>query len=400
MNSLTILQVSVRLSEGGAAGVARTVASELTARGVNSSFAYGYGPHGDDSPLADNFDSSRLTSLPIAAVNQLSYSLRGKDTNLQSRSSRAAFRDRLRSADVVHLHIIHSYFMGTESLVDELIAAGKPVVWTLHDQWAMTGRCAQPGDCRLWVSGCQVCPTLNAYPPAKLDRAGRIWAERRASIERLSRGVPTSLVACATWLEQEAIAANLPNVVSVRNSVDREFWERTSNSLKSSRRTTASRNLFICRDLRDPVKIDWGLLQRVAEMENQSLTIVGNDSPTQIAGAVFVPAISDRSDLADVYAAHDRLIFTSQVDYYPLTIAEAITAGVEVFAIRSRAAEEFQGNALLRIFENAADLISSISIPRVKLTVEELESARSMFDPKVMTDAYIAIYSDLLAAKA
>jgi len=398
-STLNVLQVSVRLSEGGAAGVARTIASELTSRGMGSAFAYGYGPHGLESPLADEFDSTRLTARPIAALNQVSYSLRGKDTNLQSPKSRAEFRNRLRSADVVHLHIIHSYFIGIDTLVDELLAAGKPVVWTLHDQWAMTGRCAQPGDCRLWASGCQVCPSLTAYPPAKIDRAARRWSERRDSIERLRKGVPTALVACANWLQEEAIAAHLPNVVSVRNSVDREFWSRTSHTPRSRPLASGSRNLFVCRDLRDPVKIDWDLLQRVAETEGQSLTIVGDDAPRIITGAEFVPAISERSALADVYAGHDRLLFTSKVDYYPLTIAEAITAGVEVFAIRSRAAEEFQGNPLLRIFDNSQEMLESILVPRAEMTEDELSSARGMFDPTVMADAYVAIYRELLAAK-
>ncbi|RII87986.1 colanic acid biosynthesis glycosyltransferase WcaC, partial [Clavibacter michiganensis subsp. insidiosus] len=50
---LRVLHLSVRLGEGGAAGVARTLMHELGELGVDGSFAYGYGPGGRDSGGAD-----------------------------------------------------------------------------------------------------------------------------------------------------------------------------------------------------------------------------------------------------------------------------------------------------------------------------------------------------------
>ena len=393
-----VLQVSVRLSEGGAAGVARNIARELEHRGILSPFAYGYGPHGRASPHVNEVDSTRITSLPIVAINRISYSYRGRDTPFKDPGSLRALRKRLAAADVVHLHIIHSSFVGPNVLFDELIAAGKPVVWTLHDQWAMTGRCAQPGTCARWKNGCAVCPNLHAYPPARIDRARSNWTERRTAIGRLEESLPLALVACADWLAVEAREAELPNVLTIRNSVDREFWTHaTSDQYRRNGSQDVTRNLFICRDLRDPVKVDWDVLTAVAGLGGQSLTIVGDNAPREVEGALFLSATGDRAMLAGIYASHDRLIFTSQVDYYPLTIAEAITSGVEVFAIRSRAANEFSGNPLLRIFDTSIDLLAALSrLSPQPLPEADLQNARAIFDPARMTDEYLALYRSLV----
>lgn len=53
------------------------------------------------------------------------------------------------------------------------------LVWTLHDHWSVTGRCAFTDGCEGWKTGCQKCPTLNNYPPVKIDRAHQLVAGKR-----------------------------------------------------------------------------------------------------------------------------------------------------------------------------------------------------------------------------
>lgn len=73
------------------------------------------------------------------------------------------FRDYFKRADVVHLHLIHNdaYF---SILSLPMLSRMKPVVWTIHDSWAMTGGCLYSFDCERWMSGCTPqCP----YPRRK-----------------------------------------------------------------------------------------------------------------------------------------------------------------------------------------------------------------------------------------
>ena len=43
--------------------------------------------------------------------------------------------------DLIHLHNLHGYYINVEELFDYLKIYGKPVVWTLHDCWPITGHC-------------------------------------------------------------------------------------------------------------------------------------------------------------------------------------------------------------------------------------------------------------------
>jgi len=410
-----VLQVNIRLSEGGAAGVARTLADELRRVGIASPFAYGYGKRGRASPLETEYHGVRMTPAPIAALNRISYATRGTETGLVSPHLWQDFARAVKASDVVHLHAIHSYFAPTERLLREIAEAGKPVVWTLHDQWIMTGRCAQPGTCRLWEDGCPKCPDLNAYPPAKIDHAAQRWQERYAAVRLLQQSVPTSIVACADWLADEAVTAGIDNVTVVKNSVDRPFW----NALDAYPRvqTDNTRNLFLCRDLRDDKKVDWALLGAIAKLCGQTLTIVGDHpeanpdyTPTYTAVrtcAEYRPAIMNRVDLAKLMHEHDRLIFTSQVDYFPLTIAEALTAGLSVFAVDSQAAREFRSHPRVRLFGNTDELLAAVQAdprgednagPAAAAAVGLAATAHAeFFDPSRMATEYRAIYDDLLA---
>jgi putative colanic acid biosynthesis glycosyltransferase len=396
-----VLQVNVRLSEGGAAGVARTLADALTARGIESPFAYGYGPHGQNSPLAEKYKSLRLTSAPVAALNRASYSLLGTDTPIVATRSGRRLKDEIARADVVHLHVLHSYMLSTSRLFQWLAEAGKPVVWTLHDQWGMTGRCAQPGTCRLWETGCQVCPNLHAYPPARIDFAAERWASRRRSIENLQSDVSTAVVACADWLGEEASVAGFQNVRVVKNSVDSEFFNEVTTSGRDGT-SEKPRVMFICRDLRDPNKVDWPLLERLSSRPEILLTIVGDNAPTELEGVTRRASMNDRRLIARTFLEHDRLVFTSTVDYFPLTIVEALTAGVAVFAIRSRAAEEFATHPMVQIFETIAELELAVSSSKATTNPPIFASPSAdagFFEPSRMADDYVRIYEELIGRR-
>ena len=56
---MKVTHVNVRLSEGGAAMVARTLVDALPKFGVDTEFVYGYGPSGRKSPLEEQYKSGK-----------------------------------------------------------------------------------------------------------------------------------------------------------------------------------------------------------------------------------------------------------------------------------------------------------------------------------------------------
>lgn len=388
----SVLQVNVRLAEGGAAGVARTLADELRRQGIRSPFVYGYGNRGGRSPMEEQYDALKLTPAPIALLNRESHLTFGKETPLHSLSAWSQLRDRIAHSDVVHLHAIHSFMAHPDQFLQLVMDQNKPVVWTLHDQWVMTGRCAQPGSCRGWETGCDPCPDLQAYPPARVDRAAKHWPQRRELIARLQATVPTAIVACADWLAEEAEIAGFQNISVIKNSVDREFWDAATELSPIRPASAVIRNVFVCRDLRDARKVDWGLLRELSQVPGNELTIIGDDPPHRLDNVHYVPAIGSRAELAEALRGHDRLIFTSQIDYFPLTLAEALTCGLEVLAVESRAAREFSSHTQVRLFSSALELLTAAITASEAVPPQD----RDFFSPGRMAADYMAVYRALI----
>ncbi|MCK4678329.1 MAG: glycosyltransferase [Bacteroidales bacterium] len=66
------------------------------------------------------------------------------------------------NADIINLHWVAD-FLSVES-IEELLSLGKPVVWTLHDQWPITGGCHYASGCNKYKTNCKGCPQLDDDP--------------------------------------------------------------------------------------------------------------------------------------------------------------------------------------------------------------------------------------------
>jgi putative colanic acid biosynthesis glycosyltransferase len=148
--------------------------------------------------------------------------------------------------------------------------------------------------------------------------------------------------------------------------------------------------IFICRDLRDSAKIDWELLKVVASHPKMILTIVGDMSPLVIPKALNYPATSDRKLLLGLLRQQDVLLFTSQVDYHPLTIAESLVAGVPVVAKHSLGAREFGESMGVRTYDSREQAIQKLLDSK-----DVCETEQRYFEPKRMAREYLSIYKDL-----
>lgn len=70
--------------------------------------------------------------------------------------------DLIQEADIINLHWI-AQFQSAET-INKLLALGKPVIWTLHDQWAFTGGCHYSAGCQGFKSDCNNCLQLKDDP--------------------------------------------------------------------------------------------------------------------------------------------------------------------------------------------------------------------------------------------
>ncbi|WP_423391151.1 glycosyltransferase [Burkholderia sp. LMG 32019] len=118
--------------------------------------------------------------------------------------------DFYREADLLHFHIVHEEFLSVRDWVE--IAADKPLVWTWHDPYMLSGHCIYSLDCNGFESGCIRCPNLNYHFPIKRDRSARNLEEKLAAVKKLD-----PMVILASEYMRELVARSVyENQIRVR----------------------------------------------------------------------------------------------------------------------------------------------------------------------------------------
>ncbi len=92
--------------------------------------------------------------------------------------------------DIVHLHWVGNGFVP----IQEVKKFKKPLLWTLHDSWALTGGCHIPSECKRYKNGCGSCPQLCSSSSDDLSA----WTWRRKA--RHWKGLDLTIVCPSRWL--------------------------------------------------------------------------------------------------------------------------------------------------------------------------------------------------------
>lgn len=126
----------------------------------------------------------------------------------------------VKEADVVHLHWVNQGFLSLTG-IGNLLATGKPVVWTLHDLWAVTGICHNPRACDRFQSDCGKCPQLHSE--TLKDLSSVVMARKKEFL----CGAGIRLVSCSDWLGERARTSMLEAgnpIAAIPNPIDTAFF--------------------------------------------------------------------------------------------------------------------------------------------------------------------------------
>ncbi len=353
--------MNVRLQEGGAARMALDLHRQLLSAGVESRFAYGWGEKGGKSSVEASVLSSFQVGQQIqVAGNMLLHRTLGIDYLPPVGEGRKNLVEAIHWADVVHLHVIHSYFLPFGWLVRELISAGKPVVWTAHDYWILTGRCAFTEGCEGWRGGCGSCPTQKNYPYAYFDFSAAQFKVKRQLLAALGQQLhvvsPSEFVA-------RAIKEGLPylDVSVIPNWIDNEFEAALRYAPLSAAPISFTAEkikvIVIANDLSDPTKVDRELVNKLLEMPRIEVHTIGQNSPFTGSSVVNHGRIEQRKHMVETIASTDVALFTSKKDTFGLVMIETLACGVPVLAIESLAAREVLAVLGFQPIENKGEII-------------------------------------------
>ena len=361
---MKVLQVNVRLQEGGAARIVLDLHRQLLNVGIESQFAYGWGEKGGTSSAEVNVPHSFQVGQQLqVASNMVLHRVVGIDCVPPGGEGRGRLIQAIQWADVVHLHVIHSYFLPFTWLVKELIRAGKSVVWTAHDYWMLTGRCASIEGCERWRDGCGSCPTQKNYPYAYFDFSAAQFKVKRRLLATLG---PQLHVVTPSEFVASAIRDGLPDVrvTVIPNWIDTEFEAALRdvplNSAPISFTAKTIKVVILSNDISDPTKVDRVLVNHLLEMPYIEVHTIGQNSPFTGTRVVNHGRITQRKRMVETIALADVVLFTSEKDTFGLIMIEALACGVPILAIDSLAAREVLSVLGIQPIENKGKIIEHL----------------------------------------
>lgn len=248
-------------------------------------------------------------------------------------------RLRMMDADLIHMNWVGSGLLP----INAMSWIKKPIVWTMHDNWAFTGGCHKALDCKQFEIGCGRCPQLQSDDPH--DKSYQNYRLKEKSWQNLDLTVVTP----SHWLGERARASSIfkdYRVEVIPNGLDINTFKHLD---KQAARQKLSLNpsekyiFFGAMNLADRNKgsdLLIAALHKLAEQhQNIHLLIVGNYSETLTLPEQFqvhpLGFINDEALSNTIYAAADICIVPSRQENLSNTIMESLASGTPVIAFDS-----------------------------------------------------------------
>jgi len=337
-----LLQINAALNKGSTGRIAEQIASLARSRGWETYMIHG-------ARYVNRSDMHTLQS--VTPIGEKVHAVKSMLFDAHGLGSTGATRKVIREInhigpDIIHLHNIHGYYLNYKVLFEYLRSIDVPVVWTLHDCWAMTGHCAwfDSINCERWKTGCYSCPLKGEYPKTLLlDRSKRNYMLKKGLFASLGN---MTIVPVSQWLEDivhESILKGYPCHV-INNGIDISVFSPLKSDLRLElgfgdkmillgvasiweERKGLQDFIKLAEKLPDTYRI---ILIGVSDNQRDSL-------PDNIIG---VTRTDSQKELAEYYSMADVFVNPTYSDNFPTTNLEALACGTPVITYRTGGSPE------------------------------------------------------------
>ena len=273
--------------------------------------------------------------------------------------------------DIVHIHNIHGCFLNYPLLFKYLSNHKIPVVWTLHDCWAMTGHCVhfERTKCDRWKSLCEKCPQKRDFPTSYLfDSSKRNFKLKKSLLSRMDN---VHITTVSEWLAnraKESYLKDLPIHV-ISNGIQTSIFKRTPSDIIEQLNISGRKILLGVasgfgerKGLYDYCKLS----EKLAE--NYQLILVGvsdDDKKYLPSNIIAIPRTNSQLDLVKLYSAAEVLLSLSYEETFGLTIIEAMSCGTPAIVYDNTAQPEL-------ITSNTGAVVSNGDIDALVTSIDEI----------------------------
>ncbi len=419
---MKILQINKTDAGGGAAVAANRLNRALRNNGIESKlmvqdlrrneegvYAVGSGFAYRQKAFA-RFAWERLSFLPYERNASVRFAFSPANTGID-----ISRHPLVQEADIIHLHWVNQGFLSLETL-GQLLACGKPIVWTQHDMWSFTGGCHYAGTCLEFLEFCSYCPFLKK--PGKKDLSAQLFAKKR----RIYNAAPLSIVTCSKWLRtlsQESKLLRRKNFHNIPNPIDTNFYApRNKQEARQRLNLPADKKLvlFGAANVNDPRKGMRYFIEALSILgenfpvvnENTELVVFGKMNDETIKLFPFkthsFKFVSNPDTLVDLYCAADCYVLPSLQDNLPNTVMESLACGTPVVGFSIGGVPEMvthQQSGYLAEVKNSLSLATGIYetlfiSDQQKYRQNARQKAVDCYAEAVVAKQYTEVYKSLL----
>ncbi len=330
---------------GGAAIAALRSLQAARGQGVDARMLAGFRLPNDNS-VQEIMPGLMPLKKAIMAAEVLSYLIHAADKNKKfifspgTTGLPVASHPTVRQADVVHLHWTHQGLLSLSGM-EKIFSMGKPVVFTLHDQWMMTGGCYYPMGCDGYFNECHDCPLL---------KKGSMIAHKTYSKKRqLFSSARPHIIAISQWMKKEIEQSPLLSntiVHHIPNAIDTAVFRPMDKGLivqELGFNQNKKRIGFVAVNVNDPRKGAKYLMEALKSLDATldpdkfEILLIGRSEAQEnfktrlnIITTGFVSPV----DIPKYYNAMDVFVLPSIIDNLPNSVMEALSCGIPTVGFR------------------------------------------------------------------
>ena len=235
---------------------------------------------------------------------------------------------------------------------------GQRVVAFMHDCYLVTGRCAYPGECPLYATGCdESCPTADEYPALHPSLIPAAWRLRR----QVFSGPGVALAANSRWtldMARRSVPGLGPSAV-LYYGVDERLFRPIDRGLARRLLGVPDDRLVIVAGavtLEDRRKGGHVLREVVAALDGRAHFLVFGNVPDDMGDVQSTGYIRDFRRMPLVYSAADIFLGTSLEEAFGQTYCEAAACGLPAVGFRVGGVPEIARHAVNARLAGAGDV--------------------------------------------
>lgn len=247
----------------------------------------------------------------------------------------------VKEADAILLNWVNQGMLSLNG-IKKIIALGKPVIWTMHDMWCMTGICHHAGKCTHFTKQCGDCHLLGKRA-APNDLSFKIWHKKKDLYDFCQIYRPykfrLAFVAVSNWLANKCRVSSLldkADISVIPNAFNLIEYNSKRKELKKDKRI---RILFGAARIDDPIKglPMLGEMSRILAKDSNvasrlDIVTFGNIKNPESMPDFGIPhthigVVKGEDNLRKIYDDSDIVVSASSYETLPGTLVEAQAYG-------------------------------------------------------------------------